>query len=113
MSHTRLNAYHIMWLFVFFDMPVETKLQRKRAAKFRKNLLKIGFNMMQYSVYTRFCASAESAEVYQKRVEKLIEAEGNVSILTVTDKQYGMMKNYQGKKKVPKGPQTGNQLELF
>lgn len=24
MTEDRLNAYHIMWLFVFFDLPVTT-----------------------------------------------------------------------------------------
>ena len=25
MTEFRLNAYHIMWLFVFFDLPTNTK----------------------------------------------------------------------------------------
>ena len=46
-----LSAYTIMWLYVMFDLPVETKRQRKNAADFRKNLLKDGFIMHQFSVY--------------------------------------------------------------
>ena len=38
MTEYRLNAYHIMWLFVFFDLPVSTKKEMKAAAFFRKNL---------------------------------------------------------------------------
>ena len=38
MSEVRLNAYHIMWLFVFFDLPTNTKKERKDAAQFRKAL---------------------------------------------------------------------------
>ena len=53
----RLNAYHIMWLFVFFDLPTNTKKERKDAAHFRKALEKDGFSMMQYSVYIRQCPS--------------------------------------------------------
>jgi CRISPR-associated protein Cas2 len=66
MEQIRLNAYHIMWLFVFFDLPVTTKKERKLATGFRKNLLKDGFTMMQFSVYNRHCASKESAEVHMK-----------------------------------------------
>jgi len=40
-----------MWLFVFFDLPTDTKTDRKNAARFRKGLLKDGFEMMQFSVY--------------------------------------------------------------
>ena len=59
MSEVRLNAYHIMWLFVFFDLPTNTKTERRHAAQFRKALEKDGFTMMQYSVYVRHCASKE------------------------------------------------------
>ena len=67
-----LNAYRIMWLFVFFDLPTETKKDRKNAAKFRINLLKDGFTMMQFSVYDRHCASSESADVHEKRINNLL-----------------------------------------
>ena len=36
MAQVRLNAYHIMWLFVFFDLPVTTKKERREATRFRK-----------------------------------------------------------------------------
>ncbi|MCW0481720.1 CRISPR-associated endonuclease Cas2 [Gaoshiqia sediminis] len=112
MEQTRLNAYHIMWLFVFFDLPVTTKKERRQASRFRKDLMKDGFSMMQFSVYIRHCASKESAAVHVKRVNDFIPEKGQVSILSVTDKQYGNITNYWGKKDdpLPEGPR---QLELF
>ena len=68
MTFNRINAYHVMWLFVFFDLPVLTKLQRKQATQFRKALEKDGFSMMQFSVYVRHCPSKENMEVHVKRV---------------------------------------------
>jgi CRISPR-associated protein Cas2 len=112
MEQTRLNAYHIMWLFVFFDLPVETKKERSQAARFRKDLLKDGFTMMQFSVYNRHCASKESANMHIKRVRGFIPEKGQVSILTVTDKQYGDIINFIGKKTKPL-PEGPKQLELF
>lgn len=112
MEQIRLNAYHIMWLFVFFDLPVTLKKERKAAAGFRKNLLKDGFTMMQFSVYRRHCASKESAAVHIKRVKNLIPEKGQVSILQVTDKQYVSIINYRGKKSFPL-PEGPAQLELF
>ena len=41
MTEIRLNAYHIMWLFVFFDLPVSTKKEIKAASLFRKKHAKI------------------------------------------------------------------------
>lgn len=45
-TENRLNAYHVMWLFVFFDLPTTTKKERKSATQFRKSLEKDGFTMM-------------------------------------------------------------------
>ena len=101
-----------MWLFVFFDLPTNTKTERKAAANFRKSLEKDGFTMMQYSVYNRYCASRESMEVHVKRVRGLIPPSGQVSILSITDKQYGDIINYWGKIERAK-PQTPQQLEFF
>ena len=108
----RLNAYHIMWLFVFFDLPVIKKKQRKIASDFRKQLLKDGFVMMQYSVYTRHCPSKEKAEMHINRIKNCMPPEGQVSILTITDKQYGNIANFFGAKyqETPKAPV---QLELW
>ncbi|MBL4593631.1 MAG: CRISPR-associated endonuclease Cas2 [Flavobacteriales bacterium] len=101
-----------MWLFVLFDLPTNTKKERKEAARFRKNLLKDGFTMMQYSVYTRHCASRESAEVHVKRIKLLLPDAGQVSIAQITDKQYGSIINYWGAKTKPLVEQP-KQLELF
>lgn len=112
MSEVRLNAYRIMWLFVFFDLPTNTKKERRTAQQFRKSLLKDGFTMMQFSVYTRHCASFESATVHEKRIRKLVPAAGQVSILRITDKQYGDIINFWGAAAQPM-PNTPQQLELF
>jgi len=113
MSEIRLNAYHIMWLFVFFDLPVVTKKERKTASLFRKNLMKDGFVMLQYSVYIRHCASYESQTVHIKRVKAIVPETGMVSILSVTDKQYGDIVNFWGKEKKKNVPIEPLQLEFF
>ena len=101
-----------MWLFVFFDLPVTSKTDRKRASRFRKELLDDGFTMMQFSVYTRHCASKENATVHMNRVRDLIPERGNVSILSVTDKQFGKIINISGRKARPPPPGPA-QLELL
>lgn len=112
MSLSRINAYHVMWVFVFFDLPVQTKMQRKQATRFRKALEKDGFTMMQFSVYVRHCPSKENMEVHIKRVRLALPSVGQVSVLTVTDKQYSEIRNYFGviEKAMLNAPQ---QLELF
>jgi CRISPR-associated protein Cas2 len=101
-----------MWLFVFFDLPTNTKKERKDASDFRKNLLQDGFAMEQYSIYTRPCASKEIAETHIKRMELAVPPKGKVSMLLVTEKQVGNMINIWGNK--PKAPKEKyRQLTLF
>ena len=101
-----------MWLFVFFDLPVTTKKLQKNAAKFRKQLLNDGFVMMQYSVYMRHCPSLQKAEMHIRRVKDYVPEHGAVSIMTITDKQYGNMINFWGVKTKPT-PKAPIQLELW
>lgn len=112
MSEIRLNAYHIMWLFVFFDLPTNTKTEKRDAARFRKSLEKDGFCMMQYSVYIRHCPSRENMDVHSKRVQAVMPPSGLVTILSITDKQYGDILNFWGKIEHKKLT-TPQQLELF
>jgi CRISPR-associated protein Cas2 len=101
-----------MWVLVFFDLPTETTAERKIAAKFRKDIMRDGFNMFQFSIYMRHCPSRENAEVHINRVKKGLPEKGHVGILCVTDKQFGMMEIFYGKK-VAEIEAPLQQLELF
>ena len=35
----RFSEYRVMWVLVFFDLPTDTKKERKASADFRKKLL--------------------------------------------------------------------------
>ena len=108
----RLNAYRIMWTLVMYDLPTETKKDRKAAARFRKELQADGFSMFQFSMYVRHSSSSENAEVHSKRVKRSLPEHGKVGILQITDKQFGQMEIFYGTKpaELPSVPQ---QLELF
>ena len=109
---SRISQYRVMWILVFFDLPTETKKDRKRYAEFRKRLMGDGFVMFQFSIYIRHCASNENMEVHLKRVRSFIPEFGKVGLLTITDKQFGNILLFHGKKEEPpKAP--GIQLELF
>jgi CRISPR-associated protein Cas2 len=108
----RINAYRIMWILVHFDLPTETKKDRKAYTEFRKRIMQDGFQMFQFSMYIRHCSSKENAEVHMKRVKKILPSKGHIGILCITDKQFGMMEIYHGRENV-KAPGTIQQLEMF
>ena len=108
----RFSEYRIMWVLVLFDLPTDTKKDRKAHALFRKNLQKDGFTMFQFSIYVRHCASMENAAVHIKRVKSFLPEFGQVGIICITDKQFSQIELIYGKK--PQEPNTpGQQLELF
>ena len=108
----RFSEYRVMWILVLFDLPTETKKDKKAYALFRKNLQRDGFTMFQFSIYVRHCASQENAAVHIKRVKSFLPEFGNVGIICITDKQFANIELFYGKKPLP--PEApGQQLELF
>ncbi|MDD4686451.1 MAG: CRISPR-associated endonuclease Cas2 [Clostridia bacterium] len=108
----RFSEYRVMWIMVFFDLPTDTKKDVKNYSIFRKKLIQDGFTMFQFSIYLRHCASRENADVHIKRVKSMLPPAGQVGILCVTDKQFGNMELFIGKKETE--VQTPyQQLELF
>lgn len=108
----RLNEYRVMWILVLFDLPTETKKDRKLYGEFRKKLLDDGFTMFQFSIYMRHCASRENARVHINRVKEMIPPKGEIAIICITDKQFGDIEIFYGEK-AQKIPDTYMQLELF
>ncbi|MBN8551998.1 MAG: CRISPR-associated endonuclease Cas2 [Caulobacterales bacterium] len=88
----KTQEVRIMWLFVFFDLPVKTKPQRNLATRFRNFLKDDGYMMLQFSVYARVCRGEEAVDKHIARVTRNLPKTGNVRTLQVTDKQYGRMK---------------------
>lgn len=101
-----------MRLFVFFDLPVYKKEQRRAASRFRKELINEGFIMLQFSVYCRCCRGQDIVDREIRRLKQILPPEGNIRVLQVTDKQYGNMQFLIGR---PKKEETigAKQLLLF
>jgi len=86
-----------MWVFAMFDLPTDTKAARKAYSNFRKALLQDGFMMLQFSVYARHCPSEENALVHGLRVKSMLPPDGEVRVITLTDKQFERMLVFHGK----------------
>ncbi len=82
----------ILWLFVFFDLPVGTKDERRVASRFRNFLKDDGYMMLQFSVYARPCRGEPAVDKHVARVTKSLPKKGSVRTLQVTEAQYGRMR---------------------
>ena len=107
-----LTGSRSMWVLAMFDLPTDSREDRRAYTRFRKALIEDGFSMMQYSVYARHCASRENANVHSERVRSCLPPDGEVRVITVTDKQVERMQIFWGKTRRPPMP-APCQLEFF
>ena len=77
-----------MRMLVLFDLPTGSKSERKSYATFRKFLIKDGYHMEQFSVYSRVLLSRDSADAHLKRLKANLPEAGEVTVITLTEKQY-------------------------
>lgn len=93
-------SYRFMRMIVFFDLPVETVLERREYTRFRKFLIRNGFMKMQESVYCKLVLNQTAANIMQENIRKNKPAKGLVQLLVITEKQYARMEyivgNYEG-----------------
>jgi CRISPR-associated protein Cas2 len=85
-----------MRTIVMFDLPTSTSLEKKRYRIFRKKLIKEGFVMMQYSIYSKLTLNSTQKTRIEKFVEKNKPLAGNIVMLTITEKQFANIKYILG-----------------
>ncbi|KHF37964.1 CRISPR-associated endonuclease Cas2 [Halalkalibacter okhensis] len=102
-----------MRIVLFFDLPTKTAKNKRDYIRFRKYLLNEGFEMMQWSVYTRICNNHESMEKRMNLVQKNLPPKGSVRALPVTEKQYTNMRLMLGEKTSNEEHLKINQMTLF
>ncbi len=100
-------------MIVFFDLPVNSKPSQKEAAKFRNFLLKDGYHMVQYSVYTRICNGYDNVELHKNRLKLHLPDNGSVRLLTITEKQYESIEILLGNLSYDDTPASYEQLTLL
>ena len=111
-SLSRSSGYRTMWLMVMFDLPVTTPTERRRARRFHDYLLDEGFSMKQFSVYLRYFDTRAKADAATDRIGRQVPDLGSVSVLLITDKQMGQIRNFDGY--VPKPAESAPaQFTLF
>jgi len=90
--------YDFMRVILFFDLPMITAYERKIYSRFRKELIKDGYMMLQYSVYCKITNNRESAINNVRKIKKVLPQNGQIRIMVVTEKQYAKMEIVVGGK---------------
>lgn len=107
--------YRFMRVLVLFDLPTGTKQERKTASQFRHFLVGDGFDMLQFSVYSRLCPNRDVAMKHLNRVVKNAPAEtaGSIRAMLITEHQFTTMFTILGEKTTQEQLVNAEQLSLF
>ena len=71
-----------MFLLISFDLPRDTKYERKIANKYRLRLLELGFSMKQFSLYERYTSDTQKKD---KILSILKEEMGKITMYVLPD----------------------------
>ena len=105
--------HKFMRILVFFDLPVKTKPQRRKATQFRNFLIKDGYYMVQFSVYARVCNGNDMVELHKKRLKANVPDDGSIRVLVITEKQYENVEILLGRKSKYEKPIEFETLSIF
>ena len=86
----------LMRVLVFFDLPTVSKIDKRRYVQFRRFLIQDGYDMLQWSVYSRICNGMDNAN---KRIARLAEnapRKGSVRSICITNRQFAHMRHWTG-----------------
>lgn len=102
-----------MRILVLFNLPIVAKKQRKIYARFRKAIIKDGYDMIQFSVYQRICNGLDMVDKYMKRLEEYAPKRGAIRAMILTERQFKYMRVMTGKTKSKEKWISDNQCALF
>lgn len=74
-----------MMLLVCFDLPRETREQRKKASEYRNRLVELGFVMKQYSLYEREVQKSSTRQRIIETLQREIPSEGSIVVYQLPD----------------------------
>lgn len=93
-----INLYKQMRLILIYDLPVTEELDKKIYSRFHRNIIRLGFYMLQYSVYSKVIQNDTSMKQYMIKLERVIPERGHIILMKITEKQYQNMIYLRGEK---------------
>lgn len=106
------RRYDEVWCLVMFDLPVQTKRQRREATAFRKLLMDLGFSMIQFSVYGKYSPTYNGHMVTERIIKECLPANGEVRIIHLSNHQWAKATRFKSKK-IVQNEEKPEQMILF
>lgn len=108
-----VGIYRQMRLILFYDLPMVTDKNVKEYNIFHRRLKKLGFYMLQYSVYTKVLQNDSKLTQIENKLNHIIPNNGKVIIFKLTEKQFLNIKYLRGERNLQETIIGGNELVIF
>ena len=108
-----ISNYRQMRAIIIYDLPMIDDEDKKIYRLFRKNIIKLGFYMIQYSVYTKVLQNESSYLQLCNKVKTIVPDKGHIIIFKITEKQFSDMIYLSGIKNKFETIVGGNELVIF
>ena len=102
-----------MRVILIYDLHFDDEDDIKNYNKFRKNILKIGFYMIQESVYTKVLTNETSYVSNYNKLMSFVPDRGSIIIFKLTEKQFQDMQYLNGIKNKQESIVGGKELVIF
>ena len=87
----KTNRNGFMRILIMVDVPTQTNKEKKEYRLFRKYLIKNGFDMIQYSIYSKLVSDNNAAKREVALINSNLPSKGLIRALIITEKQYNSM----------------------
>lgn len=108
-----INYYRQMRLILIYDLPNVEEEEKRIAQRFHRDIKKLGFSMLQFSVYSKVLQNDTNYKQNLIKLNKIIPKYGSVIIFKVTEKQYQDMQYLTGVKNRFESIVGGRELVIF
>ena len=83
-----MNNYRQMRAIIIYDLPMISEEDKKIYTMFRKKIMKIGFYMIQFSVYTKVLQNESSYKQLCNKISVIVPDRGHIIMFKITEKQF-------------------------
>ena len=92
------SLYKQVRVLILYDLPMIEIEDRKEYSKFRRDILKLGCYLVQFSVYAKVIKNEIYYKSFISKLKKILPTKGEIRVIKITEKQYEDMIFLNGSK---------------
>lgn len=82
------SLYKQVRVLILYDLPMSEIEDRKEYTKFRRDILKLGCYLVQFSVYAKVIKNEIYYKSFIDKLKNILPEKGEVRVIKLTERQY-------------------------